>query len=336
MSAGGKAGGALLVADIGGTNARFALARADSGAIGISPPSIFRTADHACLEDALAVFLDAAGRPALAGVAACAAGPVEGAGPAASIAMTNCPWNVSVKALAGVTGVANPRLMNDFAALALSVPALEPKDLHAVGPARDAVPRAPVGILGAGTGLGVSALVFGETHEIPVAGEGGHVDLAPATAREADILAHLQSAHGHVSVERILSGPGLVTLYAALAALEGREEEELSPAGIAKRAQSGEDDIAVETVRLFCGWLGAVAGDLALTLGARGGIYIGGGIVPGWLGDMPGLFDEALFRSRFEAKGRLGAWLTRIPTFVIRRADAALLGLARAAGDQKP
>ena len=332
-----KAGeGALLVADIGGTNARFALAVAKDGNIDIPSPAIFLTAEYATLEDALTAFLDAAGRPPLAGVAACAAGPVEGDSAAARIAMTNCPWDVSVETLARVTGVESPHLMNDFAALALSVPALKAEDLHAVGPRRDTVPRASVGILGAGTGLGVSALVFGDTHEIPVAGEGGHVDLAPGNRREAEILAHLQSVHGHVSVERVLSGPGLVTLYAAIAALAGREIGILSPADIAACAQAGEDELASEAVRLFCGWLGAVAGDLALTLGAQGGIYIGGGIVPGWLVSAPGLFDEKLFRARFEAKGRFGAWLARIPVFVIRRGDAALLGLARAARDPKP
>jgi glucokinase len=336
MSGGQAPGDRFLVADIGGTNARFALATMRGEDIAIPPPDIFLTADHASLAAALEAFLDAADRPPLSGVAACAAGPVEGAGAAAHIAMTNCPWDVSLETLARVTGIESPRLMNDFAALALSVPALGAEDLHPVGARLDALPRAPVAILGAGTGLGVSALVFGESHEIPVAGEGGHVDLAPANPREAEILAFLQSIHGHVSAERVLSGPGLVTLYAALAALAGREEPRLTPAEIAARAHAQEDARAEEAVRLFCGWLGAVAGDLALTLGARGGIYIGGGIVPGWLSGMPGLFDEDVFRSRFEAKGRFGTWLARIPVFVIRRADAALLGLARAARDPKP
>ncbi|MEP1392445.1 glucokinase [Parvibaculum sp.] len=336
VSGGPAPGGKLLVADIGGTNARFALAAMRGEDIDIPPPDIFLTADHASLAAALDAFLDAAGRPPLAGVAACAAGPVAGVGAAAHIAMTNCPWDVSVETLARVTGIASPRLMNDFAALALSVPALGAEDLHPVGSRLDALPRAPVAVLGAGTGLGVSALVFGEAHEIPVAGEGGHVDLAPANPREAEILAFLQSVHGHVSAERVLSGPGLVTLHAALAALAGREEPGLTPADIAARAYTREDSHAEEAVRLFCGWLGAVAGDLALTLGAQGGVYIGGGIVPGWLAGMTGLFDEEVFRTRFEAKGRFGAWLARIPVFVIRRADAALLGLARAARDPKP
>lgn len=321
----------LLVADIGGTNARFALARSVEGGFDIPPPSIYLTADYPTMEKALTAFLDATGAPRLAGVAACAAGPLEGEGLSARISMTNCSWDVTAETLAAVTGIARPRLMNDFSALALSLPGLKADELHAVGPAHAAIPRAPLGVLGAGTGLGVSALVFGEGVEVPVPGEGGHVDLAAANAHEAEILSRLQARYGHVSVERVLSGPGLVTLHGVLAELDGKEAPLLTPLDIAARARAGDDAYAVETVRLFCGWLGAVAGDLALTLGARGGIYIGGGIVPGWVGRGEGLFDEQIFRSRFEAKGRFSSWLARVPVFVILRNDAALLGLARVA-----
>ncbi|MEQ8268434.1 MAG: glucokinase [Parvibaculum sp.] len=323
----------LLVADIGGTNARFALASSRDGDLKIAPPSILQTADYASLDLALGHFLEEAGHPRLAGVAACAAGPVTGKGERAGIAMTNCPWDVTVAALARVSGVVHPRLMNDFEALARSVPALAPEDLHPVESARKGDECAPVGIIGAGTGLGVSALLFDGAREIAMSGEGGHVDLAPSSAREEAVLAHLRSRYDHVSAERVLSGPGLAALHATLSALAGEAGTPLSPVEIATRARAGTCAISVEAVQLFCGWLGAVAGDLALTLGARGGIYIGGGIVPGWLAEAPGLFDEKLFRARFEAKGRLGPWLSTIPVYVIRRGDAALLGLARAARD---
>ena len=330
----GGANASLLVADIGGTNARFSLARVTADGIDVAPPSIYLTADYPGLEAALTRFLDEAGHPPIAGVAACAAGPVEGIGDAARVAMTNCPWDVTVETLRKVTGVAKPRLMNDFAALALSIPGLSASELSPVGPARDAVAGEPVGILGAGTGLGVASLVFGSGVEIAVPGEGGHVDLAAGNDREAAVIAWLRARYGHVSVERVLSGPGLVTLYGALATLSGKEPDPaLTPAEIADRARRGTCDIASETVQLFCAWLGAVAGDLALTIGARGGIYIGGGIVPGWLAAGPGLFSEDIFRARFEAKGRFSTWLSRIPVHVIRREDAALLGLARAARD---
>src|SRR5690606_26640086 len=235
---------------------------------------------------------------------ACAAGPLEGRGPTARISMTNCPWDVTAENLGSVTGVAHPRLINDFSALALSLPALQADELHAVGPAHASAPRAPMAVLGAGTGLGVSALVFGEREEIPLPGEGGHVDLAAGNAREAEILSRLQARFGHVSVERVLSGPGIVALYTALAEIEGKEMRLLTPLDIAARARTRDDALAVEAIELFCGWLGAVAGDLALTLGARGGIYIGGGIVPGWVGRGEGLFNEEIFRRRFETKGR--------------------------------
>ncbi|PKQ02610.1 MAG: glucokinase, partial [Alphaproteobacteria bacterium HGW-Alphaproteobacteria-12] len=272
--------GSLLVADIGGTNARFALASTRDGHTSVAPPTIYRTADFPTLELALRRFLDEAGDPRITGVAACAAGPVEGKGAAAHIAMTNCPWDVTTGTLSAVTGVARPQLMNDFAALALSIPGLDASELSSVGPARMPVAGEPVGLIGAGTGLGIASLVFDAGREIAVPGEGGHVDLAAGNDREAAVIAHLRARFGHVSAERVLSGPGLVTLYDALASLSGRTSDPaLTPSGIAARARRGTCDIASETVQLFCGWLGAVAGDLALTIGACGGIYIGGGIV---------------------------------------------------------
>jgi len=328
----GKGEGDLLVADIGGTNARFALARAAvDGGFDIPPPSVLLTADFPTMEDALRTFLKEAGEPRLAGVAACAAGPLEGEGQSARISMTNCPWNVTAENLSSVTGIPHPRLINDFSALAFSLPALKTDELHTVGPALTPVPRAPKGVLGAGTGLGVSALVFGDQEEIALPGEGGHVDLAAGNAREAEILSRLQARFGHVSVERVLSGPGIVALYTALAEIEGKEMRLLTPLDIAARARTRDDALAVEAIELFCGWLGAVAGDLALTLGARGGIYIGGGIVPGWVSRGEGLFNEENFRRRFETKGRFSAWLAAVPVSIILRSDAALLGLARIA-----
>jgi glucokinase len=321
----------VLVADIGGTNARFALAHPMGSGIEIGPVMTFRTAEQESFDDALQRFLSASDRLPLSGVAACAAGPVEGKGDAARIDLTNCPWEVSVAALRRATGIEKPILVNDFAAVALAVPALAPHELHAVGPALSPVAHAPAGLLGAGTGLGMSAIVFGGGAEIPLAGEGGHADLAANSAREAEVIAYLRARHGHVSVERVLSGPGLAALYEALCALGGLTANKIAPPDIATRAHRREDSVAVEAVQLFCGFLGAVAGNLALMLGARGGIYIGGGIVPGWLAHHPGLFDEALFRARFEAKGRMSHWLARVPVFVIRRDDTALLGLARAA-----
>jgi glucokinase len=326
--------GQFLVADIGGTHARFALAHASGGGIDVEKPSIWLTSMHESLIAALETFLAEKGRPRIDAVAVCAAGPVQGEGETASISMTNCPWHVSVAALSQATGVAHPVLMNDFAALARAVPELKPHELHRVGGgAPDA--HAPIGILGPGTGLGVASLVPDAAGRyIPLAGEGGHVDLAPTDQREISIVYQLMQEYGRVSAERVLSGPGLVSLYMALGALGGSAER-ARPTGmdVSNWARLGKSPVAKEAVSLFCGWLGSVAGNLALTLGAKGGIFIGGGIVPGWVSDGTGLFDETLFRHRFEAKGRFKSYLAPIPVNVIMREDAALLGLAHAAED---
>ena len=326
----------ILVADIGGTNARFALAGFDAGTLRIDAPSVMQTADHESLEAALGVFLRNKNTPRLDAVAVCAAGPVTGAGSAASIAMTNCPWEVSQGSLVQSTGVADPLLMNDFAALALAVPHLVAADYFDFGGARGD-PAAAIAIVGPGTGLGVGALMpDADGAYLAIPGEGGHVDLTVTTPRELAVAGQLMKTYGRVSVERVLSGPGLVSLHVALCALEGRNGEASSTAqDIATRARSGDDLLAQEAVSLFCGWLGATAGNLALTLGARGGVYIGGGIVPGWLAkdavSEVQIFDAALFQHHFLNKGRLRPWLAQIPVRIITRPDPALLGLAHVA-----
>ncbi|HEY4342932.1 MAG TPA: glucokinase [Parvibaculum sp.] len=331
----------FLVADIGGTHARFALARLAGGKLEVEAPSVWLTALHQGLDVALEAFLEQKGKPALDAVAVCAAGPVQGAGPGARIDMTNCPWDVSAAALSRATGVAHPLLMNDFAALALAVPHLKPDELHRIG-GGEADAAAPIAILGAGTGLGVASLVpSGKGRYIALPGEGGHVDLAPTNAREIALVYQLMQEFGRVSVERVLSGPGLVALYMAIGALDGtRDKARPTGVDVSNRARMGTSKAAQEAVTLFCGWLGATAGNLALTLGAKGGVYIGGGIVPGWIaedgkggkGGAP-LFDAKLFRHRFEAKGRFKTYLAPIPVNVITREDPALMGLAWAAAE---
>lgn len=315
-----------LVADIGGTNARFALVETDGR---LSEPVVLKTADHPSLEAALAAFLANAaaerGRPLLLEAAAlCAAGPVEGG----RVEMTNCPWVVSVEAVRRALGIERVTLLNDFTAVALALPDLRGQERHQIG---GGAPEAgsPIGVLGPGTGLGVSGLVPAPDGSwIALAGEGGHADLAPSDPREIGVLSELMARHGHVSAERVLSGPGLENLYAALAALDGRPSAPVPGAHeIAERARTGDCPIAREAVALFCGWLGAVAGDLALILGARGGVYIAGGIAPRWRA--LGLLDEALLRRRFEAKGRFRDWLAPVPLYLVTAREPALIGLAR-------
>lgn len=328
----------FLVADIGGTHARFALARQSGGALEVQTPSVWLTALYPTLDVALKAFLEQKGKPRLDAVAVCAAGPVQGAGAQTVIEMTNCPWEVSAAELSRATGVAEPLLVNDFAAQALAVPRLGAGEVRRIG-GGEADASAPIAILGAGTGLGVATLVpKGDGHYIALPGEGGHVDLAPTDQREIAVIYQLMQEFGRVSVERVLSGPGLVALYMAIGALDGaRDKARPTAVDVANRARMGSSQTAKEAVSLFCGWLGATAGNLALTLGAKGGVYIGGGIVPGWMAEDdkggPPLFDTKLFRHRFEAKGRFKTYLAPIPVNVMTREDPALLGLAWAAAE---
>jgi len=312
----------VLVADIGGTHARFAVSR--PGADKPDEVSVLMTALHASLEAALTSFLEAARPGPLAGAALCAAGPVAGDGGGRQIVMTNCPWTVNAATVTQVTGVEAPVLVNDFTAVAVSLPYLGRDDLLQIG---GGAPRAgaPKAVLGPGTGLGVSGLIgCADGSYTPLSGEGGHVSLAPGNAREIAVLFHLMQTYGTVSAERILCGPGLEELYAALGALDGSAEIGApTAADIARKATDGSSALARETIEVFTGQLGSVAGDLALTLGAQGGVYLAGGILPRW----GGLLDHALLRRRFEAKGRFKDYLARIPIYVITTRDIALIGL---------
>jgi len=311
------AGPKILLADIGGTHARFLLAPLDGP---LPPPVDLSTDSYPTLAAALAAFLDESLKRAnLAGAAIAAAGPVLDG----SVSLTNCPWSISVAEIARATGVTKPVLVNDFAAMAMGVTTLTGEESMALDSERQAVPGHPIGVLGPGTGLGVAALIpDGRGDYLVVSGEGGHVDLSTSDTREDTVLAHLRERFGHVSAERALSGPGLENIYAALCARDAGALVARSAAEIAQDAQSGEPR-AIEAIELFTCFLGAVAGNLALTLGALGGIYLAGGILPRW----GKLFDAGLFRARFEAKGRSQALVARIPTRLVLAPDCAFRGL---------
>jgi len=311
----------VLVADIGATHARFAIAAPDAGD---AAPETMLVASIKTLEDAIAQFLEGKGITArdLDAAVLAAAGPVRTDG---SIHMTNCPWVADPVAIAKAHDFPKIRVLNDMTAAALGLPRLRETDVDQFGgDAPD--PAAPKAILAPGTGLGVSGLIPSPNGEwTALASEGGHVDLAPHSDREIAVVSHLLREFGHASPERVLSGMGLETLYKTLTALDGSGLPPLSAVDIAAAAQRGKRQ-AVETLQLFSGWLGAVAGDLALTLGAAGGVYIAGGIVPQWTATDSDLFDRAGFRRRFVAKGRMGAMLEPIPTYIVGRKDLALLG----------
>jgi len=310
-----------LVGDIGGTHARFGWVQ-DAGS-GIAKVDALLCDDQRGLDAAVTCYLAAQG---LASPRSCALGvaaPVVGD----IVEMTNRDWTFSISDMRRRLGFDRLLVINDYAALAHALDGVRPDEVRQVG-GGEALEHGPLALLGPGTGLGVSGLLVAPGGRVPVVGEGGHVSLSAADEREDRVVAILRRRFGHVSAERALSGAGLVNLYAASCELGERQAEFLEPAEISARARLGSDPDCRQAVELFFGFLGSVAGDLALTLGARGGVYIAGGIVAR-LGDM---IAASTFRRRFEAKGRYRAYLERIPTSVIvdasglalRGADAAL------------
>ena len=316
----GRAPYPRLVGDVGGTHARFGWVQDPD-----SPVADIRThdsADHAGFEAVLRHDLAQRGRPAPPSCAVGVATPVTGD----RIAMTNRDWAFSIDAVRKAFGFERFEVINDFAALALAVPGLGDDERRPVGGGR-AAPDAPLAILGPGTGLGMAGLTPARPGLAPVVGEGGHASLAGTDAREDAVIAILRRRFGHASAERALSGGGLVNLYRACCELAGTPADDVEPSEVTARAGEGGDARCVETVDLFFALLGSVAGNLALILGARGGVYVGGGIVP-QLGDR---IDRSTFRERFEAKGRYREYLASIPTWLITTDESpALRGADRA------
>ncbi|VWD47831.1 RpiR family transcriptional regulator [Burkholderia lata] len=316
---GARAGEPRLLADIGGTHARFALETALGG---IGDVRVYRCGAHAGVDDAVRAFLRDAGGVRVRDAAIAIANPVDGD----MVSMTNHDWRFSIDATRRALGFDTLSVFNDFAALAMAVPHLSAEQRRQVGGGH-AAPTGTIGVLGAGTGLGVSALVRAGDAWVPLSGEGGHVSFAPADAREADVLHYARARWPHVSFERLVAGPGIAVIHAALAARDGYdvpEAEATDTAAIIDRALDG-DARSVATLECFCGMLGTFAGNLALTLGATGGIHIGGGVVP----RLGALFDASPFRARFEAKGRFAGYLAKIPTFVITAPHPAFVGVSR-------
>jgi glucokinase len=306
-----------LVGDIGATNARFALVNGDGTLLRGADLSC---SDHATIADAVASYL--ANVEGVAPVRAILAVATTPRGD--NVTFTNNPWSFSIADLRERLGVQQLQIINDFQANALALPHLRAGDVSQVGGGA-VVDGAPMGVLGPGSGLGVSAAVRAGTHYQAIAGEGGHVTMAPADAHESAVLDLIRARYGHVSAERVLSGPGLVNLYRALCEIDHKVPAELSAEKITEAGAAGACDYAGAAVGMFCAMLGTVAGNLALTLGARGGVYIAGGIVPK-LGEA---FARSTFRERFEDKGRFFDYLAAVPTFVITRPHAALLGAAQ-------
>ncbi len=310
--------GQALVADIGGTNARFALA--DLATLELSHVGRSRCAAQPSFAAALSTYL--AGIPVSPARAAIAvAAPVLGE----EVHLTNSTWSFTKRELCRMAGFERLLVLNDFEALAYSLPHLGARDLRPIG-GGEAEPQAPKLVLGPGTGLGVAGLVWSGSGWIAVAGEGGHVSLGARDGRELALLERLRQDRAHLSAERVLSGPGLASLYRAVAASRGQTAGDLEPNDILERGLAGEDEIAAEALDFFIVCLGRFAGDAALLFGARGGVYLGGGIAPRILP----LLTRGSFRDAFAHKGRMTAYLETIPVYVIVAEFAALKGAAEA------
>jgi glucokinase len=311
-----------LVGDIGGTNARFALTAGQNQALGHA--LTFSTSAFADLQSAISAYLQQTGVSGVRRACVAIANPIDGDW----LRMTNNDWAFSIEATRTGLGLDELRMLNDWEAMALAAPTLGAHELEAIG-GGTAIKDAPRGLLGAGTGLGVSSLVRARSGEwVPIAGEGGHVSMSPGNAREAAILKILWRSWSHVSVERVVSGMGLENLYRAICVLNGEPCQVETAADITRMALAGQNDACEEALDALCRLLGNVAGNLALTLGARGGIYMGGGVI-GHLGDY---FVRSGFRAAFEDKGRFAPYLKNIPTWVIRADQPALRGAAMALG----
>ncbi|MDR1311822.1 MAG: glucokinase [Burkholderiaceae bacterium] len=307
-----------LLSDIGGTNARFVL-ETSCGHFGEQITYVNRS--FSCFSDVLSQFLSQhAGRERIRhAIIAVAANTDSVAG--SVIRMTNLDWTLSVESIQKEFGFETVLFVNDFTALAMSIPFMAPAAVKQCG-GQQAVRGKPIGLLGAGTGLGVSGLIPCADTWVPLVAEGGHVSFPPFDEKEMLLLRLAREHYPHVSVERFLSGSGMALIYRLLMESRGERPESLSATEITHRALVDQCVWCDEVVETFCRMLGTVAGNLALTLGAGGGIYIGGGIVP-HLGER---FFHSGFRQRFEEKGRFSEYMALVPVFVILDTYAALHG----------
>jgi glucokinase len=307
----------IMIGDIGGTNARFSLLT-DANADAISFP-IVQTAKFATIDDAIRdVVLDKTEFKPRATILA-VAGPINGD----EIPLTNCPWVVRPTDMLANLGFEDVMVVNDFEAQALAVAALGDEHQIKLGGGEDLEGHSKV-VLGPGTGLGVAGLVHALNAWIPVPGEGGHVDLGPRSERDLQIFPHIERIEGRVSAEQILCGRGLAGLYHAVCAADGVEPKFSDPADVSEHGLAGTDPQATETLSLFATYLGRLAGDMACTFLARGGVYLAGGIPQKIL---PAL-QKPEFRAAFEDKAPHNAMMKTIPTFVVTHPLAALAGLS--------
>lgn len=314
----------LVAVDIGGTNARFTIATArDDGSISLGEVVTLPTHAYASLRSAWEAFAEKIGRPLPNAGAIAIAAPADGS----VIKLTNSPWVIRPSLIPSVLGLERYELINDFGAIAYAVSRLGDEDmLHLCGPNEPLGKEGTISIVGPGTGLGVAQLYRQNGRVSVVETEGGHIDFAPLDALEDQILQRLRQRYRRVSIERLVSGPGLPNIYEALAAIEGRTVRVGDDKELWKAALDGTDILAAAALDRFCLSLGAVAGDLALAHGAWSGSVIAGGVGKRIAGHLP----LSGFAGRFTAKGRFEARMAQIPVKLITHEQPGLLGAAAA------
>jgi glucokinase len=316
----------FVVADIGGTNARFALVTgkkngvdAFSSSFDIENIEILKGADFDSFEAAMKTYLDSTGCKDAKGACVAIAGPTD----KDQVSMTNLPWSFSQEALRKIFDLNVFAAINDYTALAIATSQIDSAGLESViSGERDL--NGNKAIFGPGSGLGVAGLARGGKTWLPIISEGGHANMAPSNELESDVLRFLIKKYGHVSAEMCLSGPGIENLYEALCALHGEEAKALRAADISSAALENSDKKCHCTLSLFCAFLGTMAGNLVLTYGAKGGAYITGGIVPRFVD----FLRESEFEARFKNKGVMSKYLDGVPVDVVVHEHSAFLGAA--------
>jgi len=311
----------IVAADIGGTHARFAIARIEGARIcELSGETILKTAEHASLPAAWEAFARALGRPLPRAAGIAVACPIAGD----VLRLTNNPWVIRKSELAGSLGLDRFAVVNDFGAVANAVGVLGPEHFrHLFGPDRDLADARVVSVVGPGTGLGVALLARGAGGDLVIAAEGGHADFSPLDEVDEQILAYLRQRYRRVSIERVVSGPGLANIHAALAAMRGAPVVTEDDAGLWARALGGVDELASAAFERFCLSLGAAAGDVALTQGAEAVVIAGG------LGlRIADCLRGSGFEGRFLAKGRMESRMAAMPVKLITHPQPGLFGAA--------
>jgi len=313
--------GGVLVADIGGTHARFALVHRDpiSSVYHVSQAVTLASADFDSVEQSLDTYLETITGSRPLGACLAVAGPIG----EDRIRLTNLHWEFSARELGRRFGIENFLVVNDFAAFLAGVTVIGQENLSMVKPGVP-VSTSPVAALGPGTGLGISSITRGAGGWHPVASEGGHAGFAPGNEQELEIARILMRRFGRVSLEQVISGPGMANLYEALCVIAGQKPQPRTPEQITALGLSGDDALCEQTLRVFCAILGSVAGDLALITGARGGVFLGGGVVR----KFESMLVNGDFVRRFCDKGVMSDYVAQIPVYTVHGGQAALIGAA--------